>query len=314
MIGMTEILALPVLELLLVSLLCGGVGALALLDEKIFFAESVTHGTFPGAVLGVVVAAGLGAGHAALSVALLSGALLLCLPLGALMRGLERLPGISSQAAAGIVLSSGFALGYVLAKWCAPLPIRIEGFLTGSLLTVDAVDVALAGAGCLALGLVLVARGRAVLHRAFDPVDFAAAGGNARRTEGMLIALVVAAVVLSIPAVGTVLSIALLAAPAAGLAPRMRSLRVFLLAAPIAAVLIGFAGLSVALALDLSVGGTIGIASGLFYAGCRLLPRRIGRAAATSSIARAPMPHERTKVNERAGVRGRTEVTRAGGQ
>ncbi len=86
MIGMTEILALPVLELLLVSLLCGGVGALALLDEKIFFAESVTHGTFPGAVLGVVVAAGLGAGHAALSVALLSGPLLLCLPLGALMR------------------------------------------------------------------------------------------------------------------------------------------------------------------------------------------------------------------------------------
>ena len=115
--------------------------ALALVHRRIFFTESLTHSTFPGAVAGVVVAAALSrslAGQRAdydlLTAALFVGAVLMCLPMIALMRWLSTIPGLTSQSAAGIVLTFGFALGYFLAKWFAPLPLKVDGFLTGSIL------------------------------------------------------------------------------------------------------------------------------------------------------------------------------------
>ena len=49
-----QLLALPLTEALVMGLLAGLVGALALLDRRIFLTESLTHSTFPGAVAGVV--------------------------------------------------------------------------------------------------------------------------------------------------------------------------------------------------------------------------------------------------------------------
>ena len=48
-----QLLALPLTEALVMGLLAGLVGALALLDRRIFLTESLTHSTFPGAVAGV---------------------------------------------------------------------------------------------------------------------------------------------------------------------------------------------------------------------------------------------------------------------
>ena len=88
-----QLLALPLTEALVMGLLAGLVGALALLDRRIFLTESLTHSTFPGAVAGVVAASeaataltGARAGHETLTVALLIGAVLLCLPMPRLMR------------------------------------------------------------------------------------------------------------------------------------------------------------------------------------------------------------------------------------
>ena len=96
-----SLLMIPALHVALIGGLCGLVGAFAYLDRRIFFAESVTHGTFPGAVLGVVIAAALGLGHSGMSAALYVGAFLGTIPLVALMRRLASIPGISSQGAAG---------------------------------------------------------------------------------------------------------------------------------------------------------------------------------------------------------------------
>ena len=148
-----NVLALPLVEVVLMGALAGIVGALALLHRRIFFTESLTHSTFPGAVAGVVVASGLSralAGQRAdydlLTVALFVGAVLMCLPMIALMRWLSTIPGLTSQSAAGIVLTFGFALGYFLAKWFAPLPLKVDGFLTGSVLNIGPVDVAVTAA------------------------------------------------------------------------------------------------------------------------------------------------------------------------
>lgn len=52
-----DILLLPIIEVVLMGLLAGLVGAVALVHRRIFFTESLTHATFPGAIIGVVLAA-----------------------------------------------------------------------------------------------------------------------------------------------------------------------------------------------------------------------------------------------------------------
>ena len=253
-----SLLIVPALHVTLIGALGGLVGAFAYLDRRIFFAESVTHGTFPGAVLGVVVAASLGLGHSGMSAALYVGAFLGTIPLVALMRYLASIPGISSQGAAGIVLTAGFAAGYFLATWFKPLPLAVSSFLTGSVMTVSPADVAWAGA-VLTVALAVVAAGhRQLLAHCFDPADPGAARG-ASRNERIILGLILAAVTVAIPAVGTILSIALIAAPAAAIAPHARSSRAFLIACPLLGALVGLAGLAIAVPARLSAGGTIAL-------------------------------------------------------
>ena len=263
-----SLLIVPALHVTLIGALSGLVGAFAYLDRRIFFAESVTHGTFPGAVLGVVVAASLGLGHSGMSAALYVGAFLGTIPLVALMRYLASIPGISSQGAAGIVLTAGFAAGYFLATWFKPLPLAVSSFLTGSVMTVSPADVWWAGA-VLFLAAVLVAVGhRQLLAHCFDPVEPGAARGAARN-ERIILGLILAAVTVAIPAVGTILSIALIAAPAAALAPSARSARSFLIGCPLLGAALGLAGLGIAVPARLSAGGTIA----LLCAACVLASR-----------------------------------------
>ena len=253
-----SLLLVPALHVTLIGALGGLVGAFAYLDKRIFFAESVTHGTFPGAVLGVVIASALGLGHSGMSAALYVGAFLGTIPLVALMRSLASIPGISSQGAAGIVLTAGFAAGYFLATWFKPLPLAVSSFLTGSVMTVSPADVAWAGA-LLALAVVVVAAGhRQLLAHCFDPTEPGAARG-ASRNERIILGLILAAVTVAIPAVGTILSIALIAAPAAALAPSARSARSFLIGCPLLGAALGLAGLGIAVPARLSAGGTIAL-------------------------------------------------------
>ena len=263
-----SLLIVPALHVTLIGALSGLVGAFAYLDRRIFFAESVTHGTFPGAVLGVVVAASLGLGHSGMSASLYVGAFLGTIPLVALMHYLASIPGISSQGAAGIVLTAGFAAGYFLATWFKPLPLAVSSFLTGSVMTVSPADVWWAGA-VLLLAAVLVAVGhRQLLAHCFDPVEPGAARGAARN-ERIILGLILAAVTVAIPAVGTILSIALIAAPAAALAPSARSARSFLIGCPLLGAALGLAGLGIAVPARFSAGGTIA----LLCAACVLASR-----------------------------------------
>ena len=227
-----SLLILPALHVALIGALGGLVGAFAYLDRRIFFAESVTHGTFPGAVLGVVIASALGLGHAGMSTALYIGAFLGTIPLVALMRALATIPGISSQGAAGIVLTAGFAAGYFLATWFKPLPLAVSSFLTGSVMTVSPADVAWSAPGAARL---------------------------AARHERIILAMILAAVTVAIPGVGTILSIALVAAPAATLAPVVPCARAFLVGSPLLGALLGLAGLAIAVPAGLSAGGTIAL-------------------------------------------------------
>lgn len=266
-----QLLALPLAESVLMGLLAGLVGALVLLDRRVFLTESLTHATFPGAVVGVVLASWVGqvlgrpVGYGALSVVVVAGAVIMCLPMVALVRWLSGLPGVSGQAAAGIVLSVGFALGYFLAAWFAPLPLKVDSFLTGSVLHANGLDVALT-ATVLAAALVVVAvGGRYLTFHAFDAIGYRAAGLSPRAAQMTVLVLICLTIGALVPAVGTILPIALIAAPAASLTHWCSTPRGLLAASASLGALTCALGTLAAAWAGLSVGGVIAVACGAVY-------------------------------------------------
>ena len=176
-----------------------------------------------------------------------------------------------AQASAGVVLTLGFASGYFLATWFKPLPLQVSSFLAGSILTVSGADLAAASA-CLALALGLMgARGPQLMRHCFDPVGLSP---RTRRTNELaILTVLLLTVVVLIPAIGTVLSIALIAAPAAALRPHAPTLRAFMVAAPVLGALIALSGLALAVAADWSAGGCIALVAGLVTAASALRAR-----------------------------------------
>lgn len=265
MVSIWQIIALPIVEAIAVGALCGFVGSLALLNQRIFFTESITHAAFPGAVIGVVVTSVYTIDQNILSIGLFIGAALACIVLSFMMHVLSKLKGISSQASAGITLTVGFASGYFLNKWFAPLPLRIEGFLTGSLLNCTPADVIFAIiAFALAVGLWSFNSAN-LIHCSFDSTNYKALGGRSGLMQGIVLALIIITVSVIIPAVGTVVSVSLIAAPAAALKSRMRSINKFVFACVLSSIFIALLGLALAVILRLSAGGTISICAGCFF-------------------------------------------------
>ena len=265
MVSIWQIIALPIVEAIAVGALCGFVGSLALLNQRIFFTESITHAAFPGAVIGVVVTSVYTIDQNVLSIGLFIGAALACIVLSFMMHVLSKLKGISSQASAGITLTVGFASGYFLNKWFSPLPLRIEGFLTGSLLNCTPADVIFAIiAFAFALGLWSFNSAN-LIHCSFDSTNYKALGGRSGLMQGIVLALIIITVSVIIPAVGTVVSVSLIAAPAAALKSRMRSINKFVFACVLSSIFIALLGLALAVILRLSAGGTISICAGCFF-------------------------------------------------
>ena len=285
MVSIWQIIALPIVEAIVVGALCGFVGSLALLNQRIFFTESITHAAFPGAVLGVVCTSLYTIDQNVLSLGLFIGAAIACVFLSLVMHALSHIKGISSQAAAGITLTVGFASGYFLNKWFAPLPLRIEGFLTGSLLNCTPADVISASvAFLLVLGL-WIFNAANLVHCSFDPINYRAAGGKSGFIQGMVLALIIITVSVIIPAVGTVVSVSLIAAPAAALKSRIASINKFVLACVLSSILIALTGLALAVILKLSAGGTIAICAGAFFLLTKLVERIVYSVCKCKSVA-----------------------------
>ena len=189
----------------------------------------------------------------------------MCLPMIWLMCRLSQVPGMTSQSAAGVVLTFGFALGYFLNKWFSPLPLKVDSFLAGSVLNVSRVDVVAVGVVLVLTVLVLLVAGRFLTFYSFDPLGYRASGLRPAWPEATVMVMITLTIVMLVPAVGTILPIALIAAPAAALAPWTRTMRQLLLTAPVLGAVTSLAGLWVAVRMGLSAGGVIAVVSGLVY-------------------------------------------------
>jgi ABC-type Mn2+/Zn2+ transport system permease subunit len=234
------------LEAVLAGALCGAVGVHVLLRRLPFFTMAMGHATFPGVVLASL-----------LGLDLLLGAGLFGLVVIAAVSLASASEHIDETSATGVVLAGAFSLGVLLVATRPGFSRDLAAFLVGSVVTVRAADVL----GTALLG-VIVAAGLAGLHKelvlgAFDRTTQAALGFPAGAIDVAFLVLLELALVASVPAVGTILAVALLTAPAA--AARLWTDRVgpaMALAAAIGATS-GVAGLLVSTAWRVAAGPSI---------------------------------------------------------
>ncbi|WP_166876847.1 metal ABC transporter permease [Salinibacterium sp. ZJ450] len=247
-------LSLALIEAVLVGALSGLVGVLVVVRRRAFFATALTHSTFPGAVAAVVLGVAPALGAAVFSLALVG-----------VMTALASIRRLGGQVASGLVLTSGFALGALLQALNPNLPIQIESFLVGSILTVNPADIWLTAAMLAIAVIVIAAFGKELLFSSFDGAAYRAAGYRMWLPELLSLVLIAGTVVVAMPAVGSILAIALIVGPAASArlwAPSIASMTV---AAPLIGAATAVAGVLASTALGISAGGTISLIAAIVF-------------------------------------------------
>jgi len=235
------------LEAVLAGGLAGVVGVHVVLRRLSFFTMAMAHATFPG----VVVAYWVG-------LLPLAGALgfgwVLVLPVLAL----GRLRSLDHSSVVGVVLAGSLGLGVML-QGLQPRPAKdLAELLAGQILAVDRTDLITQAVVAVVVGGFLVAVHKELVLGAFDRAAATALGYGSGLDAALLLA-VVAAVVTTVPAVGTILSVALVVVPA--LAARLWTDRLgvtFVLAGVIGAAS-GVVGLAVSATWDIAAGGAIAL-------------------------------------------------------
>ena len=282
------------LEALLVGALCGIVGVHVVLRRLSFFTMAMTHATFPGVVIAALVGVDLLLGSGVFGVLVVLG-----------VGWLSSRPRSDPSAAVGVVLSAGFALGVVLLSAQAGFTRDLSAYLVGSILTVQAADLVKTACVLVLVAGVLAAVGKELVLGAFDRTGLVALGYPAQRLDLSLLLLVELTVITSVPAVGTILSVALVVAPAA--AARLWCDRIGPMTAVAAGLGMasGLVGLVVSQLAEVAAGAAIVLTACSFFllsvlAAPRL--RRVGRlraaavpppAAVPPTLAgRAPLPEE----------------------
>lgn len=188
----------------LAAVLCAVVGTWVLVRGMAFLGEALAHGMLPGvavatltgipAVLGAAVSAGV-----------------MVLGVGTLRRRAR----LSYDTSIGLLFVGMLALGVIIVSSSRSFATDVTAILFGDVLAVTRADL-----GGLAIAVVVALVLAAVFHRpftaaAFDVRKATTLGLHPRLAEVVLVGLVTLAVVASYRAVGTLLVVGLLLAPAA---------------------------------------------------------------------------------------------------
>ena len=241
------------LELVLLGLAGGILGAWIVLRRLAFFSHAAGSATFPGLV--VADASGISPTLAGVAVALgYAGG----------VEGAGR-TGREAGEATALILVAALAGGIVLATDVFESGGEVDRLLFGTLLGLDTGDLVLAAITVALAAIATVLLGRSWSAVAFDPEGARVLGIPARRADTLLLALVAVAAVAAIPAVGALLVTSIYVLPAAAALLVTRSIRGLMALALALAIAEGVTGLYVAYWLDLPPGPPVAVIGALVY-------------------------------------------------
>ncbi|MDJ0339783.1 metal ABC transporter permease [Cryobacterium sp. PH31-O1] len=263
------------LAAVLIGAVSGLVGTLVVLRQRTFFAQALTHATFPGAV-----------GAAILGVSVPLGAAVASVIIVGIMSMIGRVKRQGNQVASGILLTAGFALGVLLQGLNPGLPVKVDSYLVGSILTVTDRDVALVAVVLAFSVLAIALLGKQIMFSTFDVNGFRAAGYREWPIELLTLVLITATVVTAMPAVGAILAIALIAAPAAAARLLSRTTTQMFVIAPLLGALSGLAGVMLSRSLNVAAGPAIALTAAVLFL-LALLLRPLAQAVGGPGLANA---------------------------
>ncbi|MFU8779838.1 MAG: metal ABC transporter permease [Kiritimatiellia bacterium] len=235
----------------------GYLGGYVVLRRSSLFAGGLTHTLFPGIALGAILA-GLN------PVSALVGAVLMALLAGVGSTGIAAASRIDRDTALAILYTAAFG-GGLLALERLGLYVNIENYLFGNILGVSRMDLWFVYiAGGMTLGLLILFQ-RPLLLYVFSP-DAAASQGVPVRLVGYGLAiLLVLNMVLSLQAVGTMLTLGLLIAPAAIIYLFSNSIRVILWGGGLLGGMIAVGSVVLSVLRDVQTGPAIVVMLGILF-------------------------------------------------
>ena len=187
----------------LVAVLCGVVGTWVVARGMAFLGEALGHGMLPGVALATVLGLPvlLGAGISAAVMSLGIGAL-------------QRRARLSYDISIGLLFVAMLAAGVIVISHSGSFATDATAILFGDILAVSAADLVLLG-WATGIGLAVAAAAhRPLVALALDGRVAAVLGLGPRLAQAVLVGLVTLAVVASYQAVGSLLVVGLLIAPA----------------------------------------------------------------------------------------------------
>ena len=242
------------IQVVVVSAVGGAVGCFVVIRGLSFTGESLAHTVLPGVVAAYAIGISLLLGAAALAAVTVAISLLA-----------RRDRRITEDTAMGVAFAGLFPLGVILLALQSNPTRSLSDFLFGDVLANSRADVI----GTVSISLVILA-GLVLLYRpalasSFDRTYAASIGYRPGLIDALLLSLVAATVVVAILAVGNVLALALLIAPAATARLLLtRLLPMMLLAAALGAAS-GIVALELSYWVGLAAGSTVVLCSaGLF--------------------------------------------------
>ncbi len=187
----------------LVAILCAVVGTWVVIRGMAFLGEALAHGILPGVALATVLSLPVLVGGAVSAVAMSVG-----------IGMLQRRARLSYDTSIGLLFVSMLALGVIIISHSGSFATDATAILFGDILAIASTDLALlAGAAIVGVAVAILFH-RAFVVLALDARIAAVLGLGPRLAQAVLVGLVTLAVVASYQAVGSMLVVGLLLAPA----------------------------------------------------------------------------------------------------
>ena len=258
------------IELIILGSVCGPFGVWVVLFRQSYAAESLAHSMLPGLVLAALIGAPLGVGAAAgLAVAALG------------ISFASRQRAVGADVAVAVTITTLFGAGTLLAL-SPDAPLRLGELLFGDPLSVSRGDLLASGPLGLALLAALFAGHRSLAVVGFDPGAATNLGFSPARVGTAIFVLLALTTLIAVQALGNLLVVAIVIAPAAAALRVCTRLTSALLAAALIAVTSGIAGLYLSYYADVAAGASIALCAVAAFALSLPLGRAAGAGAAYS--------------------------------
>lgn len=187
----------------LVAVLCGVVGTWVVIRGLAFLGEALGHGMLPGVAFATVTGSPVLVGGAVSAVAMSIG-----------VSALRRRGRLSYDTSIGLLFVAMLALGVIIVSHSGTFATDVSSILFGEILAIRASDLVVLSAAAAIGIIVAVVAHRPLVALAIDPRVAETLGLRPRVAHGVLVGMVTLAVVASYQAVGSLLVVALLLAPA----------------------------------------------------------------------------------------------------